>query len=88
MTSTEQATFENEISKTQLAHGVQLGVEVKISPTFSAFVKGLMYNLPGSKSFDYYYNEGNELTDHYGEALYGMGGITIKFGGGNKSKIK
>jgi hypothetical protein len=90
MTASEQAILETKLNQSQIAHGLQIGTDVKLSPTISLFFKAQSFSLKSitEDKGDFYLAYFLDGGFQYAESSYAMGGIVLKIGGGNKSKIK
>jgi len=87
MSLSEQAKLEDALSKSEVAHGIQGGLEFKLFSAMSFFIKVMAFSLPGEKAFPFHYSS-NAFS--YNTQAYGIGGLIFKFYGSaaNKNLIK
>jgi len=94
MTPQEEAALKKVLDKSQLSHGVQIGVDYKILPFLNLFVKLAAFSVLGydnptksERAFSYSYKD--EYKDYKVSPMeYYMFGIILKIDGGKKSLIK
>lgn len=94
MKPSEEAVLKKSLGKSQLAHGVQIGLDYKILPFLNIFAKVTSFSVMGYAKtnkkpypFAIRYNEDTKYY-HVSTQQYYMWGIILKIDGGKKSLIK
>ena len=94
MTPAEEEVLKKSLSKSQLSHGVQVGIDYKILPFLNFFLKLSVFSVFGYSTTS---KKENAFAIKYREDFkvykispqeYFMGGIIFKIDGGKKSLIK
>ena len=98
MTPVEEDLLKKALSKSQIAHGVQVGIDYKIIPFLNLFVKVTSFSVLGytgetkkNNGFPIRYKDYGIAGDKYYYSTpqqYFMAGVLLKIDGGKKSLIK